>query len=63
MKKEEARTLLELAIELRLRTLLQLHAMSSQEFHTTELAYTDREIGETNAVRIIGEGDRTDGAF
>ncbi len=63
MEKEDARTLLELSIELRLRVLLQLHAMSSQEFSTTELAYTDRENGAISVVRIIGEGDRTDDAF
>jgi len=63
MEKEDARILLELAIELRLRVLLQLHAINSLEFHTTELPYVDRETGETTRVRIIGEGDRTGDAF
>lgn len=63
MGKEDARMLLELAIELRLRVLVQLHAMSSQEFHTTELSYIDRESGEAKTVRIVGEGDRTGKAF
>jgi ATP-dependent Lon protease len=63
MKKEDARTLLELAIELPLRVLVQLHAMSSQEFHMTELSYIDRENGEVKVVSIVGEGDRTGEAF
>src|SRR6266516_2359050 len=63
MEKEDARMLLDLAIELRLRVLMQLHAMSSQEFHTTELSYIDRESGEVKTIRIVGEGDRTGEAF
>jgi predicted ATP-dependent Lon-type protease len=63
MEKEDARMLLELAIELRLRVLVQLHAMSSQEFSTTELAYIDRENGDVRVVRIVGEGDRMEEAF
>ena len=63
MEKEDARTLLELAIELRLRVLLQLHIINSQEFHTTELSYIDKENGETHTVHILGEGDRVEEAF
>lgn len=63
MEKEDARILLELAIELRLRVLLQLHIISNQEFPTTELTYHDRETGASDIVRITGEGDRTDEAF
>jgi ATP-dependent Lon protease len=63
MEKEDARMLLELAIELRLRVLLQLHIINSQEFHTTELSYIDKENGETRPVRILGEGDRVEEAF
>ncbi len=56
MEKEDARLLLEIAIELRLRVLLQLHTMSSQEFPTTELFYRERETSERIPVRITGEG-------
>ncbi|MGH2508415.1 MAG: BREX system Lon protease-like protein BrxL, partial [Ktedonobacteraceae bacterium] len=63
LEKEDARLFLELAIELRLRVLLQLHTMSSQEFCTTELTYIDRETGEVHVVQIVGEGDRTGEAF
>ncbi|WP_201375469.1 BREX system Lon protease-like protein BrxL [Ktedonobacter robiniae] len=63
MEKEDARLLLELAMELRLRVLVQLHIMSSQEFRTTELSYIDKDTGETNVVRIIGEGEGNSEAF
>jgi len=63
MEKEDARLLLELAIELRLRVLLQLHSMNSKEFRTTELSDIDKETGEEKKVRILGEGDRTEDAF
>ena len=63
MDKEDAQILLELAIELRLRVLVHLHAMSSQEFYTTELSYIDRENEEVKVVSIVGEGDRTGEAF
>lgn len=55
MEKEDARMLLEMAIELRLRVLLQLHIMNSQEFHTTELSYMDKQTGETQTVCIEDE--------
>jgi ATP-dependent Lon protease len=63
MEKEDARMLLGLAMELRLRVLNQLHTMNNKEFCTTELAYIDRETGEKRTVEIIGEGDRTSDAF
>ena len=34
-----------------LRVLVQLHTMNEQEFHTTELAFRDRETGEVEVVR------------
>ncbi len=56
MEKEDARILLEMAIELRLRVLLQLHTMSSLEFPLTELSYIDKETSERRIVQILGEG-------
>jgi hypothetical protein len=47
MGKEVARLLLELAIELRLRVRLQLHAMDQKEFSLTSFSYVDGETGET----------------
>ena len=55
MAKEDARLLLELAIELRLRVLIQLHAMNKSEFPTTELYYLDRETGERHSITITHE--------
>ncbi|HYU75007.1 MAG TPA: BREX system Lon protease-like protein BrxL [Ktedonobacteraceae bacterium] len=52
MEKEDARMLLRLAIELRLRVLVQLHIMNEQEFHVTELSFRDRESGEVEVVRV-----------
>ena len=52
MEKEDARLLLRLAIELRLRILLQLHSMNAQEFRVTELSFRDRETNEFEVVRI-----------
>ena len=52
MEKEDARMLLRLAIELRLRVLVQLHTMNEQEFHVTELSFRDRESGEVEVVRV-----------
>src|SRR5207245_727872 len=52
MEKEDARLLLRLAIELRLRVLLQLHIMNDQEFLLTELSFRDRESGEVEVVKI-----------
>lgn len=55
MAKADAQLLFDLAIELRLRILLQLHAMNSKEFSTTELFYFDRETGEQHTIRITNE--------
>jgi predicted ATP-dependent Lon-type protease len=63
MEKEDARMLLELAMELRLRVLNQLHIMNNKEFCTTELSYIDRDTSEKRTIEIIGEGDRTSEAF
>jgi ATP-dependent Lon protease len=46
MSKDDARLLLELAIELRLRVRVQLHRMSPQEFPLTEMHYRDLVTGE-----------------
>ncbi len=59
MGKTDAQLLLDLAIELRLRVLLQLHIMNRLEFSTTELFYYDKETGEKHVIRIIGEGTGT----
>ena len=56
MAKTDAQILLDLAIEMRLRVLLQLHAMNSQEFSTTELFYFDKGTGEQHWIRIPNEG-------
>jgi ATP-dependent Lon protease len=52
LEKEDARILLELAVELRLRVLMQLHTISSQEFHVTELSYIDRETKAIKTLKI-----------
>jgi predicted ATP-dependent Lon-type protease len=52
MTKEDARLLLEWAIELRLRVRLQLHAIDPREFSLTSFAYVDRETGETRDVAV-----------
>jgi ATP-dependent Lon protease len=52
MEKEDARLLLRLAIELRLRVLVQLHIMNEREFHVTELSFRDRETGEVEMVSV-----------
>ena len=52
MTKEDARLLLELAIELRLRVRRQLHVMDAKEFSLTEFGYVDRETGQTTSVQI-----------
>lgn len=55
MEKEDARLLLDVAIELRLRVLLQLHIINSSEFHTTALSYIDRATGQKHTITIEGE--------
>jgi ATP-dependent Lon protease len=52
MTKEDARLLLEWAIELRLRVRLQLHAIDPKEFPLTWYGYVDRETGEARRVEI-----------
>ncbi len=52
MEKDDARELLRLAIELRLRVRVQLHRMSPQEFPLTEFHYRDKANGETETVTI-----------
>lgn len=56
MGKEDARFLLEMAMELRLRVLLQLYIISGQEFTITELHYIDKATNERVPIRIVGEG-------
>lgn len=63
MEKEDARMLLELAMELRLRVLKQLNIMNSMEFRITELPYIDKGTGEENVVRIVGEGEEVAEVF
>jgi ATP-dependent Lon protease len=52
MEKEDARLLLRLSAELRLRVRLQLHAMSREEFPLTEFSYIDRDTRQREIVRI-----------
>ncbi len=52
MEKADAQLLLELAIELRLRVRLQLHAMDPHEFPQTSFSYVDRATGEAKIVTI-----------
>jgi ATP-dependent Lon protease len=52
MQKEDARLLLEMAIELRLRVRLQLHAIDPREFPLTSFSYVDRETGESRKLEI-----------
>lgn len=56
MEKEDARLLLEMAMELRLRVLRQLNTINSHEFPHTELSYRDKETNEQGVVQILGEG-------
>ena len=56
LEKEDARILLEMAMELRLCVLVQLNKINNYEFPHTELSYRDRETGEQKAVQILGEG-------
>ncbi len=52
MGKEDARLLLRLAMELRLRVRVQLHAISPDEFPLTAFTYRDRESGAAETVRV-----------
>jgi len=52
MQKEDARLLLEMALDLRLRVRLQLHAMDRKEFSLTSFSYVDRETNEIHIVKV-----------
>jgi len=52
MSKEDAKLLLELSMELRLRVRLQLHAMDRKEFSLTSFSYVDRATGESKRVNV-----------
>ncbi|MCC6629591.1 MAG: BREX system Lon protease-like protein BrxL [Chloroflexi bacterium] len=52
MGKEDARLLLQLAVELRLRVRLQLHTINPNEFPLTEFSVRDRASGTTEPVRL-----------
>jgi len=52
MQKEDARLLLRLALELRLRVRQQLHQMDPQEFGLTFFSYHDRQTGQSETVNI-----------
>lgn len=52
LTKDDARLLLELAIELRLRVRVQLHRMSPQEFPLTEMHYRDLTTGELVTIAL-----------
>lgn len=52
MTKEDARLLLEWALELRLRVRLQLHAIDPTEFSVTWFGYVDRETGKQKRIEI-----------
>jgi predicted ATP-dependent Lon-type protease len=52
MGKEDAQTLVRLAIELRLRVRLQMHKISPQEFPQTTFSFNDKDTGEREMVQI-----------
>ncbi len=52
MEQEDARLLLRLALELRLRVRRQMHTLSPQEFPLTQFAYIDTTTGTTETVQI-----------
>jgi ATP-dependent Lon protease len=52
MTKEDARLLLRVALELRLRVRLQMHKISPQEFPLTSFSFGDKETGEGETVSI-----------
>ena len=53
MTQEDARLLLRLALELRLRVRLQMHRMSPQEFPLTTFAFHDRDSGVEERVALL----------
>ena len=52
MTKDDARMLLRVALELRLRVRLQMHRISPQEFPLTSFSFADKETDEREAVSI-----------
>ena len=52
MTKDDARLLLRVALELRLRVRLQMHKISPQEFPQTAFSFDDKETGERETVSI-----------
>jgi len=52
MTKDDARLLLRLAIELRLRVRVELHRMSPREFPLTEFTYRDPDAGGAERVNL-----------
>jgi len=52
MTKDDARLLLRMALELRLRVRVQLHTISPQEFPLTHFTYTDRESETLETVEL-----------
>ena len=52
MTKDDARMLLRVALELRLRVRLQMHKISPQEFPLTSFSFSDKETGERETVSI-----------
>ena len=53
MTQEDARLLLRLALELRLRVRLQMHRMSPQEFPLTTFVFHDRDSGVEERVALL----------
>lgn len=52
MEQDDARLMLRMAIELRLRVRVQLHKISPQEFPLTAFSYRDRDTGREESVTI-----------
>ena len=52
MEKEDARILLRLAVELRLRVRVQMHRINAQEFPLTTFSFHDQETGVEEVVSI-----------
>jgi ATP-dependent Lon protease len=52
MDKENARMVLRLALELRLRVRLQMHTLSREEFPLTSFSFVDKATGATETVEI-----------
>lgn len=52
MEKEDARLLLKMALELRLRVRVQLNHINEREFPLTEFSFRDLQSGETEVVKL-----------